>query len=502
MLRTILVVFVLLVGVSFPVQAHVFEDGSVHPHDATRSAEVVVDSLENASSAAQVESDSVQNSRGSTPLDRISAFVAKTVEDTVTKLSELLSNQPNNDRSLVSPLASPGILQDGGSTIAALPYQIGDDLDPTLWEGGIVPYPDAPLCESHSETEYHTLWNKELGCHYDHHHGYDPAKTPFKDIVATWEQGVSYEWQTPSENQNKHKGYIYLYSEAKDGCELGRHQDTAKGCVRKVLYQLHSIGTNSEVTTRFHSFRFVAEVCNLDQTNCGFVQGGGQSDYGVTHCPYKKEACPKASDVLPLPGDNGVLPDTVAITQPPYVAAGLLSDLLRIQSSGRNTQFWNGFTPNKIVAQYYPHAPNTLFSAAWSSVDGWTLIQPGDDYKEHYICEDSLCKFNHSEFRLYAVKITLPKSAQAGGTTYTTVFGHAASGCIEATASCVPLVIDATVPVGVGTFNLDRQVNPLNAPELEFDICFDQSTGKPQGCNSVSSVTSGWSKPQMMNMEH
>src|SRR5262245_21230541 len=46
---------------------------------------------------------------------------------------------------------------------------------PTLDPMAIAPYAGAPLCtdsgESHDNSLFHTLWDSERGCHYDHEHG-------------------------------------------------------------------------------------------------------------------------------------------------------------------------------------------------------------------------------------------------------------------------------------------------------------------------------------------
>ncbi len=434
--------------------------------------------------APQMDSDKVQADS-----TKPTSILAKTAQ----RAARAISTITTDVKSSVKNMNSKSKISASGLTYATI-----DDLDPTLWEGGVKPYPGAPACTDHDDTAFHTLWNKEKGCHYDHTHGYDPDKTIFKDIVASWDQEISYAWQTPNENLYKHKGYVYLYTEAKDGCELGRYKN-AEGCIRKLLYQIHSIGTNMELTMRFHSFRFVAEVCNLDQSECGIVQGGGQTDFGVTHCPYKNAHCATKLDPTPLPEDNGVLPAKVTIQQPPYKANGVLSNEARLRRAGRNTQFWNGFAPNPIVAAYYPNHPNQLFSPAWAALDGWTLLDPADAesgmYHEHFLCADGSCKFNHSEYRMYSFRIVIPAGPDRA-VKFTTVQGAPDKNCSAASSTCAAFSASNGVPASIGTYFLDRKVNPANAPELEFDICFNKDSGEPEGCNSNSSVTSGWTLPQ------
>ena|SRR6185436_1559928 len=78
----------------------------------------------------------------------------------------------------------------------------------------IQPYPGAPLCPSHNDTEWHGLWDEVRGCHYDHTHDDDPgsANAIFGPVGAAWGgQSISYPFMTPNENnQTGHPGYKYF----------------------------------------------------------------------------------------------------------------------------------------------------------------------------------------------------------------------------------------------------------------------------------------------------
>ena len=59
----------------------------------------------------------------------------------------------------------------------------------------IEPYPDAPACASHDDRAYHSLWDAERGCHYDHQHGDDPHELDYKlgtDIYGLMGGEISY----------------------------------------------------------------------------------------------------------------------------------------------------------------------------------------------------------------------------------------------------------------------------------------------------------------------
>jgi len=70
-------------------------------------------------------------------------------------------------------------------------------------DGDVEPYADAPLCPSHDDRAFHTLWDAERGCHYDHEHGDNPHDVDhiFGTEFYDWAGGeISYPWQTPDEN--------------------------------------------------------------------------------------------------------------------------------------------------------------------------------------------------------------------------------------------------------------------------------------------------------------
>ena len=80
------------------------------------------------------------------------------------------------------------------------------------------PYADAPACPPsvHDKRKFHSLWNAELGCHYDHHHGDNPHELDSilgTDLFAKMGGDISYPWQTFStaglENDLKHAGYFW-----------------------------------------------------------------------------------------------------------------------------------------------------------------------------------------------------------------------------------------------------------------------------------------------------
>src|SRR3990167_1425085 len=80
-------------------------------------------------------------------------------------------------------------------------------------EGTVLPYAGAPLCPIHNDREWHALWDYDQGCHYNHEHKDNPHD--LDDVFGTQIYeiaggSISYPWQTPNENLNKHNSYGWI----------------------------------------------------------------------------------------------------------------------------------------------------------------------------------------------------------------------------------------------------------------------------------------------------
>lgn len=321
-----------------------------------------------------------------------------------------------------------------------------------------LPYLLKPI---HNPNVWHPLTEE-----YGHHHGVNPA-----DYVGIFGQtladylaiigGVSYPWQTPYENIYKHQGYVWLYDQAANGCELF-NIDGNPNCVTHALVQVHSIGTPAAAYTRFHSHYAFVRICSPDGTQCGIVATGGYADYNILHAPYKESHCELGSD----PPGFGDLPN--ALHQPPY-----RSNPVEYTPGRTLSQFWNSLGPNAITLPLFPDQPNNLLGLAWLASDSWAALNPADcDNAEAatIVCADGSCDYNHSRFYIFSVRIhNLPAAPFVG---WTNRWGHVVGGCSGASVDCVPLVVTAGVPSGTAWLN--RQVNQGSpddyAPAQEFDV--------------------------------
>lgn len=148
------------------------------------------------------------------------------------------------------------------------------------------PFAGAPACEHHAANTYHTLWNAELGCHYDHTHADDPHAVDdlFGTSAYVWMGGeISYPWQTFSdagtENELKHGGYFWLVRTPAEvgGCS-SRFQD---GCITAFRALSHFLMLDHGARTRYHSYWFEAQACReAAPDDCGILRTGGWFDTG------------------------------------------------------------------------------------------------------------------------------------------------------------------------------------------------------------------------------
>ena len=343
--------------------------------------------------------------------------------------------------------------------------------EPAPTAAKIDPHPGAPECSGHDETRWHGLWNADAGCHYDHTHNADPFATEFAERVAAWDQTISYPWQTSHENTMKHEGYKYTYSSDPD-CTRRRHEED--NCVLASLIELHALGSQLEITTRFHSFRAIALISEGPNDEPGTIELGGHSDFGILHCPYKREHCPLPSDP---PGSNF---DGMRF-HPPYRASEVSGGVKPELADGMIKHSWNsGWQP--VVREFYPEAYNLLFEYDFQTADAWGALNPDNPTEVHLVCPEGNCPFNNSTLRVYEIVIRVPEElagpdGRVNFTGFTDVQGNIDGNCTEAGPNCVPLIIE-NAPAGSATFHLPVGKVPL-AAYPDYDVYFD-------------GVTSGW----------
>src|SRR3990167_3432255 len=178
-----------------------------------------------------------------------------------------------------------------------LPAPTGTPLPTDTPAGETAPYPTAPLCTTHDNSLFHTLWNSSGGgCHYDHEHGASPftaeveAAFPGFDLPALL-GGVQIGHTNPSspiENTVKHGGMKWQGDlDAPNDCETGF--EGADIAVRRYVSQWHAFGNYSvEFEGRIHSALALFEQCVPGQENDpGYAYILQHVDYGLRAWGYQ-----------------------------------------------------------------------------------------------------------------------------------------------------------------------------------------------------------------------
>lgn len=351
-------------------------------------------------------------------------------------------------------------------------------VDPPTQPGkGIEPYAGAPLCAEHDPRAWHSLWNAELGCHYDHEHKDDPHLVD--DIFGTdyyqWAGGeLSYPWQTfhgagtgyPAspgaghmENDMKHEGYMWLVRR-----DMTCGNAKTNGCITDMRVQVHAIFSGVGAVTRFHSYWYEARVCiKADPNRCGIVRNGGWLDFG--YLVGEGPNCP-APCIVSLPGMPD--PDTIKFPTGPKRGHGWI----------------NRFGGNAAGATWYGinRYPGMQNKVALLTDDVWQNIDVDNPSAINLACPDFQCQYNGSTVQLHQFSFILRDDAFGAAnkyssgtmnyTGYTDRYGGVVTNCSEPSLDCIPLRIENAPTVGKES-NLTRfehtdDSNGIRA--IEYDV--------------------------------
>lgn len=348
-------------------------------------------------------------------------------------------------------------------------------------QAGIPPYAGAPLCPTHEDRQFHSLWDSVRGCHYDHTHHDDPSLADHLFGVAgeEWGQNLSYPWMTKNENDDHgHPGYKYYVNLAPypPGEQFNfAYLDPDPHFVRAFRIQYHDVGGNAHLVKRFHSYYMEVQVQSRTTGEFGTVSFGGWADFGCLHLPYKK-------DLLLLPGIDPQNPDgsdacgtTQKLGQVPYRAGSTL-DLI---ASRKELMQRDRIKDNKwIWTSHDRWGYNQLGYFFFRTLDSWTGMDRNDPYAEHFICPDFQCKFNNSEHHIHNVVVQIPESLDVDGDGvvnyegYTDIQGNIVTGCTSPSADCVPLSI-VNGPVGKSIWNVGGGPRPQGEIIRDHDLSPD-----------------------------
>jgi hypothetical protein len=389
----------------------------------------------------------------------------------------------------------------------------------------VAPYPDAPLCpdtgEAHDNNLFHTLWDGELGCHYDHEHGQYPftpevaAAFPGFDLptlLGPGRAGIGHtNPSSPMENTHKHGGFKWnVQLEHPEGCEP--FEGSTLGVDGSVI-QYHGFGDYSvELEGSIHSVAALLRQCYPDDpTDYGYV-------YVVQHVNYGQRVTPYQGTIIPYP--NNPVPSYDSRLGP-YLSIDCVGDVPQCRES---IEFIHDHQVNAF-SNWTTKPTNRL------SNDGSPLVQlffrVRDTYQVfdwsdfeypftfRYVCSsDGVtydprgCAYNNSTTQVHEIAGTIPAEwdnlagfdtdPEAGRITaegFVTRFGDLNLSCTEPGEDCHPIkLVRAFVgfygSVLVYTEGKGENIVPY-LPERDIYFCGDQVCAE----GNAGGVPSGWLGP-------
>lgn len=247
------------------------------------------------------------------------------------------------------------------------------------------PFANAPACppEAHNKRIFHTLWNAELGCHYDHHHGDNPHDADVAlgtDIYTKMGGELSYPWQTFStagyENDLKHGGYFW-HVRTDIPCT------STAACITAFRTLVHQHPTGRDATVRYHSYVFEAQT-----SDGGYFLLGGWVDFGDLHSP------------------EGTIIDNVIGNHDSRLGNGAGRHKQHSPNSG--SMIWYGASQVR-VDENYPRGFVTLSSTIQ---DGWDVTDPAnpakpDDYVCYGLVPATRCRNNATTLRPHLIAVNM-----------------------------------------------------------------------------------------------
>ena len=390
--------------------------------------------------------------------------------------------------------------------------------------GGITaPYPSAPLCSAHDNSQFHTLWSSAMGCHYDHEHG----ETPFTPDVALAFPGFDLPAllggvgightnpSSPIENIAKHGGFKWQVDvPAPQGCKVGFEGGTV--AVDAAAIQYHNFGDYPvELEGRVHSIAALLRQCKPgDTADKGYI-------YGVQHVDYGQVVSPYQGDVMlyptrPMPGyASGLGPyisvDCIGLKVPPQVGQCRASRADILAGNTNTNSIWTSKSAFRVAPSGSP-----LLAILFRVRDTYQVFDWNDlahPFTFIWICSadggatytaTAGCRYNNSTSTVHEVQGVIPaewdnlpgfdSEPQVGRITaegYVTRFGQLNLACAVPGIDCHPIKI---VRAFVGFYSTELSVTkvsnptPLNTPERDFFFLNGQVVSE----TTSGAQSSGW----------
>jgi hypothetical protein len=392
------------------------------------------------------------------------------------------------------------------------------------FQAPIAPYPSAPLCldsgELHDHSQFHTLWNDVLGCHYDHEHGTNPF-TPevaavFPDIQI-FLGGVQVGTTNPTsemENTHKHGGFKWdVVIPVPHSCVAGF--DGATYCVQSAVIEYHNFGDYShEMETRNHSTVAFLKVCNpASPTDCGILYTTQHQEYGQRITPYQGTVIPYPDNPVPAyPSQFGQYfsIDCVDDISPTVPQCRPSLGFITSRKISVNS-IWTSKPKTSQPGQIRPPG-STIFKLLFRVRDVHRVFDWNDftyPFTFRFLCGDATynpagCIYNNSTSKVHEVEGTIPASwdnlegfdtnPTVGRITadgFTDRYGAIQPACLVAGGDCFPIhMVDMFVGKYGDYLTATKITNTSLTSNPERDIYF--CNGVMCAENSAGALPSGW----------
>ncbi len=426
-----------------------------------------------------------------------------------------------------------------GANRFALPLDAGwQKVMPTTYQSSIpfalvmarlpmagLPYREAPLCtdvgEAHDHNLFHTLWDEENRCHYDHEHGQNPftpevaAAFPGFDLRTLLGPGAGGVGHTnpssPMENTHKHGGFKWnVQLEHAEGC--APYEGSELGVNGSVI-QYHGLGDYSmELEGGIHSAAALLRQCNPDNpTDYGYM-------YVVQHVNYGQRITPYQGTLIPYPNTPQPAYDTA---RGPYLSIDCVGDVPQCRESiefirNRNLNAFSNWT-TKPTGRHETEG-SLLFQLFWRVRDTYQVLDWSDfeyPFTFQWVCSPDGatyvpdgCEYNNTTTQVHEIAGTIPAAwdnlagfdtdPEAGRITadgFVTRFGELNPACTTPGADCHPIkLVRAFVgyygSVLVYTEGKGDNIVPY-LPERDIYFCGNQVCEE----NDAGAVPSGWPGP-------
>jgi hypothetical protein len=386
----------------------------------------------------------------------------------------------------------------------------------------ITPYPSAPVCVDHDTSVFHTLWNEDFGCHYDHEHGTNPftssVNSTFPDfdlyaLLGNVQMGHTNP-SSPMENTHKHGGFKWdIMLDNPHGCVGGF--EGAAYCISSAVIQYHNFGDYSmEMEAHLHSASALIKICRpATPTDCGYMYTVQHEEFGQRITPYQGTVISYPDNFVPAYGSgfgqyfsidcvDDILP-TIAQCRPSII-------FITSRKIAVNSVWTSKPTSSTPLA---PRPPGSkILKILFRVRDLYQVFDWNDStypFTFRFLCGDATynpagCRYNNTTSKVHELAGTIPTAwdnldgfdtnpivGRITADGFTDAFGTLNPACVIAGEGCFPIRLVNMFVGNYGDYLLltkPSNTSPVTNPSRNIWFC-----GAVQ-CDETSTgaVPSGW----------